>query len=766
MHQVLADETRERQPKAMFFARCGPKEFQALTGHVVSDLWPQELDPEERQPEPGDRAWWWNSESIGEGLDSRTVDLDAQEPVSSWLEILLESTAADRDQWEVILQAAVAPVVAELAGLEHPQGLDRGALMGIEAAYPRREGSRALWNLFWCLPPLTELPTLVQSSLRAVGLRPYDDDSNLWESWAEPGRRFLEYNESDFDFLEPMPHRRLRDAPIVVAPVGRTALPILPRTLRLPVEFDQLRSETTDALGQALERTGWARTISETVYAGEGVTDGPSGENAWVEVSMDGAVRPHPDLLTLVAILGETVEEMVPSFVSHRYQALITVSLPNTWGAGGKLHLRLKSRSDPGAVFDLEDSAEGLQLWLQLGLLEALELIADSVASIGAWADALAVAYQDVDFVPPESVDEAHERTEAAQTRLDALLSDLDEAERLTIEPADGEHDYLSIIPSGSYPASLVGAVQLVRGRLYLIDEPERHLHPRLQREAARWLSGTIRRHGSQAVIATHSVPFLGLGEGVAHSYLWRRDAERTVLQALDPSSLSHLDQEAEELGFDRGELMTLVNVFLWVEGRMDQAVLEGLFAEELRRYGIAVVPMHSVSRYKGVLDAEALLRFTAAKAAVWFDNLPTEFVARLKNEPEYALEARGDQSLSSECRAAADLTLAARQRELEIEILEHPGQDVFDLLDEDAVREQFPEFPGHQEAAEAWRAEAERKGRKAGERKSFLFERFKVELSPASCRAIAENMRATGRRPTALVSVIEACERLALELD
>lgn len=39
------------------------------------------------------------------------------------------------------------------------------------------------------------------------------------------------------------------------------------------------------------------------------------------------------------------------------------------------------------------------------------------------------------------------------------------------------------------------------------------------------------------------------------------------------------------------------------------------------------------------------------------------------------------------------------------------------------------------------------------------------MELTPTSCREIAEVMKEMGRRPEGLVSVVEACERPALEL-
>lgn len=51
------------------------------------------------------------------------------------------------------------------------------------------------------------------------------------------------------------------------------------------------------------------------------------------------------------------------------------------------------------------------------------------------------------------------------------------------------------------------------RGGIYLIDEPERHLHPALERQALTWLKGLGARSGTQVVIATHSPHLLRVND-------------------------------------------------------------------------------------------------------------------------------------------------------------------------------------------------------------------------------------------------------------
>ena len=85
-----------------------------------------------------------------------------------------------------------------------------------------------------------------------------------------------------------------------------------------------------------------------------------------------------------------------------------------------------------------------------------------------------------------------------------------------------------------------------------------------------------------------------------------------------------------QELGFDRGELLTLVNLWLVVEGTTDKAVLDTLFTKKLHSAGIKVVPIHGVAKWKAVLDSEALWQFTTASVAVMFDGVPAERVAEM----------------------------------------------------------------------------------------------------------------------------------------
>lgn len=296
-----------------------------------------------------------------------------------------------------------------------------------------------------------------------------------------------------------------------------------------------------------------------------------------------------------------------------------------------------------------------------------------------------------------------------------------------------------------------------------LADEPERHLHPRLQREAARWLVDTVHKSSSQVILATHSVPFLNLGPEARYTYVRRQPGELAHVSPIETSELQALTEIALDLGLDRGELMALVRVLLFVEGRADQAVLEALCAEDLHANGIAVIPLHGHSRAVGILEAEVLMRFTSAPAAVWLDNVPAEVIAKLKSDREFALQAE-KYDKNDEVRTMAKLLLTAEKIGKEVEPLPQPCTDVFDLLDEEILRDFYPNFPGHAAAVGLWRAEKERGGPK--NRKKFYEQRFAIPADVEAFSRVARKMAEEGRRPAALQEVIDSCERLAFDAE
>jgi hypothetical protein len=484
--------------------------------------------------------------------------------------------------------------------------------------------------------------------------------------------------------------------------------------------------------------------------------------DAWLEQGDDPAVvRIHGDALTACRLIGEGATSLLPGFVSDRYSVTLVIRPVNSW-ATGQVDVQLidtVSREQ----FPVTAAADGYRLWIQLALLEVIDRMRRQWLLFQLLVEVWLMAKEAEDESDPEDetydavLDEEREMWSQYAAAMEEFRSAKGGPPRA--EDAASVDSVLKLAPRQATRAAL-SFLAAVRPRVYFIDEPERHLHPGRQRSAARWLADVARTHPCQVVVATHSVPFLGIGPDAQLIYVRRQPGSRAVLDPITRDQLVALATESLELGLDRGELLALTSVLLFVEGRGDQVVLETLIGRELANHGITVVPMHSASRASGVLTAETLLRFTTAAGAVWLDNVPTAMAERLGRDLQFAHELRADKKADPEARAAADLRLTAHQLEREITILPHPGTDIFDLLDEDVIRLNFPLFPGHSVARE----EALRERKRSGMHwKPFYLERYEIDVDVPTLRLLAEGMRGSGAVPNAVRDVVNTCEMLAL---
>jgi hypothetical protein len=439
--------------------------------------------------------------------------------------------------------------------------------------------------------------------------------------------------------------------------------------------------------------------------------------------------------------------------VSGTYQVQIELNALDTWFSGAPFDVRLRRR-DPGALiidFPVERCADGHRLWLQLALLDALEHVGLITRAIWESANELLEIERDRQTIAHEDtteIEEWEDQQSELDRRLQSLLADFADSEYRDGWP-DGELGELLKRPRKD---------DWSRGgprdrRFFLVDEPERHLHPRLQRAAAAWLAGTTSERQAPCLLATHSAPFLGLAADAASYVLVTRDGDTATLQPVDPGELSQLDQIAKVMGFDRGELLTLVNVWLVVEGETDKAVLDTLFASELHEAGIEVLPMHGVAKWQAVLEADALWRFTTAQVTVMFDNLPSERVIEMRemNPKELEALARGGKE-PEEVKLMARLLKSAKAHGKTVEPIENGLPDMLSHLDDSILRETYPDYPGHEAAQAAWEKHHK------GTRDKFMKDRYGIEKTPGAFRAVASTMAERAIKPASLADVIRRC--------
>jgi hypothetical protein len=427
------------------------------------------------------------------------------------------------------------------------------------------------------------------------------------------------------------------------------------------------------------------------------------------------------------------------------------------WLQSAPFDIRLRSRAEGMAApdFPVEQAADGHRLWVQLALLDALEQASIVESVIWALASEAFEAERDLSNIDP--LDIAAEGHSAERDALNKRLDNVIEAF------CSAGYDY-GDLPGGEIGEALARPPtdEWVRGgaserRFFLVDEPERHLHPRLQRAAASWLATTTSERHAPCLVASHSAPFLGLSAASATYVQVTRMGEQVSIQAINPADLRQLDQLAIEMGFDRGELLTLVNAWLVVEGLTDKKVLDILFPTELRSAGIEVVPLHGTSNWQAVLDSDALWRFTTAKVAVMFDKIPAEKIAEMQRMSASDLEAlRRSSSEPNEIKDLARLVAAVQRQGKTIEPIANPLPDMLDHLDETAIKGVFPKFPGHEAADAAWRKHNK------GRRSAFLRRNYDVEKTPEAFGEIAAKMAARGIKPSGLVEILRRCTEIA----
>jgi energy-coupling factor transporter ATP-binding protein EcfA2 len=333
----------------------------------------------------------------------------------------------------------------------------------------------------------------------------------------------------------------------------------------------------------------WASTRGP---AGEPSEAEPSWEWLLVEDEETDTSHVHPAARQACVMLERIVTRLLPSFIAEDYRLRIIPGRPTAIARGHYIDIQLHRRSDgendipadDGEWFDVSDAASGFTVWIQLAFFEAVQrvrrfsyLLQQHVLALHLIIDQGYESIRHVTYSAEEVIDgipldeeEARERDERVAHRLDGLgveehqaalenlLAGLQDP-RLAL-PIIPEHPIFQPDPDREFlPDEDRGESlePMPRGRLYLLDEPEQRLHPMLQRRAAQWLGTLMSQWEAQCVITTHSVAFMAI-PGDTFTYEIVRTQDDAKLLPLDSGSLTPYSQIAQEMGLDRGELLSL----------------------------------------------------------------------------------------------------------------------------------------------------------------------------------------------------------------
>ncbi len=524
----------------------------------------------------------------------------------------------------------------------------------------------------------------------------------------------------------------LPDAPHGVVPATATHLDDtgIPQAFWVPRETEELG----DAMGQAA-----------SILAAGARQGYDKAEELGVEPPLEG---PSPDVLGDRAIeaLTALARAQLPEFVADRYGVFARRSTPENYV------LEVTSRVS-GRSFALKDLAQGYRLWVQLALFDALSVAQDAAIALarGLVADEPELDSAILDVLHAFALMWKHGADDALVSKLDHLASRW-WASKALVDDADGA------------TLALPGFER--RPRIYVIDEPEQHLHATLQRRAARWLRDWCRTREVQCLVATHAPAFMALGDGVQYLRVSREPDERVTIQTVDPRALDATSDVAVELGLDRGELLGLHRVVLFVEGSTDAAVLEHLLPDRLRETGVLVCPLHGVAGVRAVPTAQILFRVLRVPFAVLVDNDPDGDVRGLWRRSTEDLRGLSGKRRASEVVHVARMLAAARDEDVEVHPFSIRSKDILSFLAPEAVA-QAVELTGRV-PEEPWPglgiALAEH-GKSSAEVKfdDFILDRYGVAKDPQLFERAADETRRAGRVPDEAHDLMDELERLSL---
>ena len=265
-------------------------------------------------------------------------------------------------------------------------------------------------------------------------------------------------------------------------------------------------------------------------------------------------------------------------------------------------------------------------------------------------------------------------------------------------------------------------------GAVYLVDEPEAHLHPLALRSVVTWLE-KLAETAAAVVVATHHPALLSGSRRLTKLVVVTRKDDVTELKVVDGSPLAGVTAVNDQIGLTPGELLLLSRLVLLVEGEHDRVVLNEWFGDKLAGAGVRVIPLRGIDNLVGLPLAELVVAL-GIPIAVLSDG--TDMAKTRSGRPR----TRGE-------KAVAEFLWQAERRGLDVKAIGLARPDILWYLDPGICRQLAPGFSGWPEA----KAARHRAGG-TGEWKDWVRRTYGLALDVDTVRDLARRCRVEDKIP------------------
>jgi energy-coupling factor transporter ATP-binding protein EcfA2 len=171
---------------------------------------------------------------------------------------------------------------------------------------------------------------------------------------------------------------------------------------------------------------------------------------------------------------------------------------------------------------------------------------------------------------------------------------------------------------------------------LILLDEPERGLHLRAQRNLGQGLRQMSKEMDCPVIVSSHSPEILRDSENrLVHV---TRNTEGNVrTHTMTAPARENLD----EMGLEPVDVLQLTERFVIVEGLHDEIALDVFLGDHLADLRAVVLPMRGATNLASTVDSQFLWDFTSAGVVIVLDNTRAELARQMLSDLHRAVVTR-----------------------------------------------------------------------------------------------------------------------------